>query len=49
VVLDRLLLLGYVEERHDLGTDLFDTVMRELRIEGLFTPPVEGAVRHDGR
>jgi putative secretion ATPase (PEP-CTERM system associated) len=49
VVLDRLLLLGYVEERHDLGTDLFDTVMRELRIEGLFAPPVEGAVRHDPR
>jgi general secretion pathway protein A len=34
-VFDRLMLLGYVEERHDLGVDLFETVMRELRLEGL--------------
>jgi general secretion pathway protein A len=34
-VFDRLMLLGYVEERHDLGIDLFEIVMRELRLEGL--------------
>jgi general secretion pathway protein A len=47
VVFDRLMLLGYVEERHDIGTDLFDTVMRELRAEGLFAQPapIEGGSR----
>ena len=39
-VLDRLLLLGYVEERHDIGADLLEVVMRELRLEGLFGEPV---------
>lgn len=39
-VLDRLLLLGYVEERHDIGADLLEIVMRELRLEGLFGEPV---------
>jgi general secretion pathway protein A len=34
-VFDRLMLLGFVEERHDLGVDLFDIVTRELRLEGL--------------
>jgi general secretion pathway protein A len=34
-VFDRLMLLGYVEERHDLGVDLFEIVIRELRLEGL--------------
>jgi len=38
-VLDRLLLLGYVEERHDIGADLLEIVMRELRLEGLFGEP----------
>lgn len=47
VVFDRLMLLGYVEERHDLGPDLFDTVMKELRVEGLFAQPAptEGGSR----
>jgi general secretion pathway protein A len=47
VVFDRLMLLGYVEERHDIGTDLFATVMKELRAEGLFAQPapVEGGSR----
>ncbi|MGH6901273.1 MAG: AAA family ATPase [Geminicoccaceae bacterium] len=35
-VFDRLMLVGYVEERHDIGADLLETVMRELRLEGLF-------------
>jgi general secretion pathway protein A len=38
-VFDRLLLVGYVEERHDLGPDLLEIVMRELRLEGLFGEP----------
>ncbi|MGH6895949.1 MAG: AAA family ATPase [Geminicoccaceae bacterium] len=38
-VFDRLLLVGFVEERHDIGADLFETVMRELRLEGLFGEP----------
>jgi general secretion pathway protein A len=47
VVFDRLMLLGYVEERHDIGPDLFDTVIKELRAEGLFAQPapVEGGSR----
>lgn len=44
MVCDRLMLLGYVEERHDLGTDLVDVVMKELRLEGLLAPPAP----HDG-
>jgi hypothetical protein len=44
MVCDRLLLVGYVEERHDLGTDLVDVVMKELRLEGLLAPPAP----HDG-
>jgi hypothetical protein len=39
MVFDRLLLLGYVEERHDIGADLVDLVMRELRREGLLAHP----------
>ena len=39
MVFDRLLLLGYVEERHDIGADLVDMVMRELRREGLLAHP----------
>ena len=38
-VFDRLMLVGYVEERHDIGADLLETVMRELRLEGLFAEP----------
>jgi general secretion pathway protein A len=38
-VFDRLMLVGYVEERHDIGADLLETVMRELRLEGLFGEP----------
>ena len=47
MVFDRLLLVGYVEERHDIGPDLVDMVMKELRLEGLLrTPaPVDGARR----
>jgi hypothetical protein len=47
MVFDRLMLLGYVEERHDIGSDLVDVVMRELRLEGLFAQPapVEGGSR----
>ena len=45
MVFDRLLLIGYVEERHDIGADLVDMVMRELRREGLLAhpAPTEGA------
>ena len=39
MVFDRLLLVGYVEERHDIGPDLVEIVMRELRREGLLAPP----------
>jgi putative secretion ATPase (PEP-CTERM system associated) len=39
-VFDRLMLVGYVEERHDIGADLLETVMGELRLEGLFAEPV---------
>lgn len=35
MVFDRLFLLGYVEERHEIGADLVEIVMRELRHEGL--------------
>jgi general secretion pathway protein A len=38
MVFDRLLLVGYVEERHDIGPDLVEIVMRELRREGLLAP-----------
>ena len=38
-VFDRLMLVGYVEERHDIGANLLETVMRELRLEGLFGEP----------
>jgi putative secretion ATPase (PEP-CTERM system associated) len=46
-VFDRLMLVGYVEERHDIGADLLETVMRELRLEGLFGDPArtQGARR----
>jgi putative secretion ATPase (PEP-CTERM system associated) len=40
-VFDRLMLVGYVEERHDIGADLLETVMRELRVEGLFGEPAQ--------
>jgi general secretion pathway protein A len=45
MVFDRLLLVGYVEERHDIGADLVDMVMRELRREGLlaYPAPTQGA------
>jgi general secretion pathway protein A len=47
MVCDRLLLVGYVEERHELGPDLVDVVMKELRREGLLThpAPADGARR----
>jgi putative secretion ATPase (PEP-CTERM system associated) len=47
MVFDRLLLVGYVEERHEIGPDLVDMVMKELRVEGLLThaAPAEGARR----
>jgi type II secretory pathway predicted ATPase ExeA len=47
MVFDRLLLVGYVEERRDIGPDLVDMVMKELRLEGLLTQPapVDGARR----
>jgi general secretion pathway protein A len=47
MVFDRLLLVGYVEERHDIGADLVDIVMKELRREGLLTypAPADGARR----
>jgi general secretion pathway protein A len=41
-IFDRLLLVGYVEERHDIGADLVDIVMKELRREGLLTHPAPG-------
>jgi general secretion pathway protein A len=37
MVCDRLMLVGFVEERHHIGTDLVDVVMTELRLEGLFS------------
>lgn len=37
MVFDRLLLLGYVEERREIGADLVEIVMRELRNEGLLS------------
>ena len=45
MVFDRLLLVGYVEERRDIGPDLVDMVMKELRVEGLLAhaAPAEGA------
>jgi general secretion pathway protein A len=47
MVFDRLLLVGYVEERHDIGADLVDIVMKELRRERLLTypAPADGARR----
>jgi putative secretion ATPase (PEP-CTERM system associated) len=39
MVFDRLFLLGYVEERHEIGADLVEIVMRELRHEGLLSEP----------
>ena len=47
MVFDRLLLLGYVEERHEIGADLVEMVMRELRQEGLLATP--GAHRGGAR
>jgi general secretion pathway protein A len=41
-IFDRLLLVGYVEELHDIGADLVDIVMKELRREGLLTLPAPG-------
>jgi general secretion pathway protein A len=35
MVFDRLFLLGFVEERHEIGAELVEIVMRELRHEGL--------------
>jgi general secretion pathway protein A len=47
MVFDRLLLIGYVEERRDIGPDLVDIVLRELRREGLLShpAPIDGARR----
>jgi putative secretion ATPase (PEP-CTERM system associated) len=44
---DRLMLVGYVEERHAIGVDLVEIVMRELRREGLFgeAAPAQGVSR----
>ena len=44
MVFDRLFLLGYVEERHEIGADLVEIVMKELRHEGLLPElaPSEG-------
>jgi putative secretion ATPase (PEP-CTERM system associated) len=39
MVCDRLMLVGFVEERHDIGSDLVDVVTRELRLEGLLSDP----------
>jgi general secretion pathway protein A len=39
MVFDRLFLLGYVEERHEIGADLVEIVMRELGHEGLLPQP----------
>ena len=46
MVFDRLFLLGYVEERHEIGAELVEIVMRELRHEGLLPEP---APVEDGR
>lgn len=46
MVFDRLFLLGYVEERHEIGADLVEIVMRELRHEGLLA---EVAPSENGR
>lgn len=46
MVFDRLFLLGYVEERHEIGADLVEIVMRELRHEGLLA---ELALSENGR
>jgi general secretion pathway protein A len=47
MVFDRLFLLGYVEERHEIGADLVDVVMKELKHEGLLPEmaPLEGERR----
>jgi hypothetical protein len=45
MVCDRLMRVGFVEERHDIGTDLVDVVMTELRLEGLFSDPAPTAER----
>jgi general secretion pathway protein A len=47
-VFDRLMLIGYVEERHNLGADLLEIVMRELRLEGLFAEPARARVGSRG-
>jgi type II secretory pathway predicted ATPase ExeA len=39
MVFDRLFLLGYVEERHEIGAELVEIVMRELRHEALLPEP----------
>ena len=39
MVFDRLFLLGYVEERHEIGADLVEIVMSELGHEGLLPQP----------
>ena len=39
MVFDRLFLLGFVEERHEIGAELVEIVMRELRHEGLLPQP----------
>jgi putative secretion ATPase (PEP-CTERM system associated) len=46
MVFDRLFLLGFVEERHEIGAELVEIVMRELRHEGLLPEP---APAEDGR
>jgi hypothetical protein len=37
-----------VEERHDIGADLLEIVMRELRLEGLFGDPARAPVGSRG-
>jgi general secretion pathway protein A len=39
MVFDRLFLLGFVEERHEIGAELVEIVMKELRHEGLLPHP----------
>jgi putative secretion ATPase (PEP-CTERM system associated) len=43
MVCDRLMLVGFVEERHAIGPDLLDVVTRELRLEGLLSEPAPAA------
>ena len=41
LLMDRLFILGFVEERRDLDAELLDTVLQEMREEGLLSlPPI---------